>query len=753
MKQVNQPTKLQTILVSISPRNIGIRAKIVVPYFLLTLVIASVGIYVLTNFIATSLQDRINNQLVDAGRIVSEGVVQYEEERLQTLRTVAGTLGVAEAVVANDSDSLAALVPQIIANSNSHAVELINMDSMEVYGWQQPNSPENAPLERTGTDLSPVADVQWVLGGNTDALGDKRTFLSETPEGLMLFTVGPLILDGNQVGAVMIGTDLRLMTFDLTLNAVARVSFYDRQGKILQTTLGGGQETFMESYQESPERYSQVVSQLQSVPVIVESPEIETPLRELDVLGQSYQLAFGDWRLRGQSFGMFSVALPRNFLVTTVINGGNLFFILFSFAIAVVFFSGVLLSRLITQPIYKLVNTATAVTEGNLDQRSGIDNKDEIGTLAVAFDTMTETLAQRNRQLLEKASELEAIVDSIADGVIVMNTQNEIVTLNPAAQRLLSDMSHDFSLGSMRELSAAFTIGSGELEDTPLPTMIANQKPKQYQVGNRILGAMAAPVKTPNGERIGSVVVLRDITREVEADNLKDAFITSISHELRTPLTLIKVYADLMKSTANGHLDKQQLTFIQNISKGSQDLEHHINQLINISEIQAGTLNISKRVINFVDLATEIGEAWREKLAEKDLLLEIITPDISLEIEADAAHLSWALNNLLSNAHDYTSDGGRIKLFVFQQGNDASIAVIDDGMGIATADQPHLFDRFFRAHNVDNYESRGVGLGLFISKSIAELHGGTITVESESGVGSTFTLSIPLAEIFEYEPA
>jgi len=502
----------------------------------------------------------------------------------------------------------------------------------------------------------------------------------------------------------------------------------------------------MKTFTESPDLYDQVVSQLENLPVVVEDPEKKTPLRELVILNQPYQLAFGDWRLRSQSFGMFSVAIRRNFLITTVINSRNLFLVIFSLATIAVFSGGVLISRRLTRPIHQLVETATAVTRGNLNQRSGIRIRDEIGRLAIAFDTMTETLSQRNRQLLEKASELEAIVDSIADGVIVMNTENEIVTLNPAARRLLSDMSHDFSLGPLREISKAFTVGSGETDEMQLTTVINNGEPKRYQVGNRILGASGALVKTPNGERIGSVVVLRDVTREVEADNLKDAFITSISHELRTPLTVIKVYANLMESTANGHLDPQQLNFIKSINKGSQELEHHINQLINISEIQAGTLNLNPVTINFVELATEVGEKWRKKLADKKLALEISKPEQPLNVDVDMAHLSWAIDNLLSNAHNYTAQGGKVKLKLYTQDGNACLDVIDNGIGIAAADQPHLFDRFFRAHHDANYESRGVGLGLYITRSIVELHGGLIAVESESGIGSTFTLAIPLVK-------
>jgi signal transduction histidine kinase len=360
---------------------------------------------------------------------------------------------------------------------------------------------------------------------------------------------------------------------------------------------------------------------------------------------------------------------------------------------------------------------------------------------------MTETLARSNRQLLEKASELEAIVESIADGVLVLDADDQIVTMNAAAQHLLADMAYDFASGPLRELTASLAADGGEEaaqngSGAPEPA----QQPRRYQIGNRILSALAAPVQTPQEEKVGTVVVLRDITREAEAEHLKDAFITSISHELRTPLTVIKVYADLMQSGANGELDERQRRFIQNINKGSQQLEHHINQLINLSEIQAGTINMDKERLDFGELVNNVADHWRERLEQKELSLTLDRPQESVWINADAGHLSWAIDNLLSNALNYTPAGGRVSLHVLAEQDNVRLLIADSGIGIATADQPHLFDRFFRAASEVNYTVHGVGLGLYISRAIVEMHGGHISVESESGVGSTFTIALPRNE-------
>jgi signal transduction histidine kinase len=751
-KAMKKQFKPLSHLNSQSLKSQSLRTKIILPYFLLTILIAGAGTFVLTNLFTSSIQDRINNQLIDAGRSVSEGIVSFEDERLQTLRVIAATEGVAEAVVNNNSEQLAGLVPQIVLNNKQSAAEIINMEGVGLYGWQQFDDNEVAPVVRMGTDWSSIDVVQQVLQGTQDQQGDKFTFLAEAENQLLVFTIGPIFLDDEQVGAVMVGTDLDAMAFDLTLNAVARVTFYNNDGKVLATTLTGEQTTFLDDIETSPEFVDEVVTLLEAEPILLTDPMQETNYRNIEWLGQSYQVAFGEWQLRGSRVGVFSVAVPRNPVETAFRNGRSLFVAIFTVATIGVFLGGILIASRIIQPIRQLVNTATAVTHGNLSQRSGIVSKDEIGTLATAFDTMTDTLAKRNRQLLEQASKLEAIVDSIADGVIVIGPNHDILTLNPAAEALLQDLSHDFFTGPLRELSESFTINAGDLANDF--SDINPQAPKQYMLGNRVLSALAAPVKTPVGEQIGAVIVMRDVTREVESDELKDAFITSVSHELRTPLSVVKLSSNLIKNNLNGHPNPAVATLSENLLKGVHELEHHINQLINISEIQAGTLRLTRMNISLAEMLQQISEQWENKFKSMDLTFETkFEAEQPLVAYADVAHLGWAINNLLENALNYTPKEGKVTLRLDSRHGFGCIDIIDTGIGIAKADQPHLFDRFFRAHSQENYAARGVGLGLFIAKSIIELHDGSITVNSDIGRGSQFTLSIPLVVETENAPA
>lgn len=725
----------------------SIGTKIILPYLLLTLAVAAFGAYIVTNLVTGSLSERFHNQLADAGRIVSERLVEYEEDRLSVLRMVAHTKGVAEAVEVVDAAALASIVPQIIANNNQDAVLLLDKDGNTIFGWQRSmENPEWQPVaERNFGNLE---DVSLVLDGYVDEVGDKRAFLAETLDGHMLFTVGPVALDGDLVGAVMVGTDLHRTVSEVTENALARVTLYDQAGQVIETSLLDVDEA-NGLLKENPDIYNQILMLLQETPeqygVVVTGAGEEVLLEEVEILNKPYQMAFGDWRLRNQSFGLFSVALPINFILSAATASRNMLTLVFFVATMGAFIIGLFLFRRIVDPINRLVETSTAVTQGDLDQRTGIERSDELGTLARSFDTMTASLAARNRELLEQASKLEGILQSIADGIIVFDTEDHIITANSAAQIILNEIKGDTNVLTGRHMSRSGANGHGPrsqhiLESDPLTAS------NRLQIGNRVFSALDAPVKMPDGDRIGRVVVLRDITRETEVENLKEGFITSISHELRTPLTSIKGYNDLLAVSGIQNLTDQQMKFV-NVIKGNTDkLILHVEKLIDIAEIQRGTLSINRELRAFDQIIEDAVAAWEKPYADKDLSLELQIVDENLWIDGDAVRLTWAIDNLLRNAHDYTLEDGHVLVRVYEENGRSCFSVEDTGIGISQKDQVNLFHRFFRAPQDSSLDVPGIGLDLYIVKTIIEAHEGVVWVHSELGVGSTFGFSLPSIE-------
>ena len=720
--------KIQTFFAGIGP-------KIILPYLILTLLVAAAGAFIVVNLVTSSLQERFNNQLLDAGRIVSESMVTQEAERLAVLRQIAFTEGVAQFLADGDEAGLATLVPQIMGNNQLDTAVLVDNNGNVIYGWHRDE--DATPTNSTRFDnmnLSQLEDVTLVLNGFVDEIGDKRAMVADTPYGTMIFTIGPIKLGEEQVGAILIGADLEKAVLRLTENAVARVTLYDVDGDVLATAIGDGSDQSTAILQETPALYTTVLTLLQETPeqvqVVVNNAESNVPLRDLEILNQQYELAFGDWRLREQSFGLFSVALPRNFIVNTAATSRDWLNVVFIIATIAVCTIGYLTARHIVKPINKLVDTTTAVADGNLEQRTGIRSNDEIGVLASSFDVMTERLAEHNQQLIAQKSELSAILQSIADAVIVFDTKQNIVNSNPAAQLLLAD------IDNLEHLEDDLTLQM-------LDEALASPRPKRFEIGNRVVSASSASVQTPEGDQLGTVMVLRDITKEAEAENLKNAFITSISHELRTPLTVVKVYADLMQRSATEDTDPRHISYSEKIAKASGELEQHIEKLINISELQAGTLNIKKEPLLLNDLVHNLFNEWHAKMEKRDLQFNLSLPESDIWVEADPKNLHWALDNLLSNAHNYTPEEGSVKLSLYQQDGEAVVEVKDSGIGIASADQEYIFAGFFRAENDVNYVERGIGLGLFISQAILDLHNGRIWVNSQLGEGSIFSSALP----------
>ncbi len=717
-----------------------IRTKIILPYLILTLIVAVVGIYVVTRLVVTSLDDRLTNHLLEAGRVVSDGMTNREVEHLESARAIAFTTGLDEALQDNDRETVVTLAQPVAVLQGLECFIITDASGQEVLHMLQSNSGEHEFVE--GEFTTQLWMVRRLLeSGDPNAAPKRGLVMHAVDERYYYFTAIPIGLEGSTIGTVIVGTSLDTLLRDFESTSLAAVIIYLDGGRAVATTFRlAGQ----------PEDTQTLLDTLSISPVLYEGAlhsEGSSRAEGIDVNNRLYRLARGPLRVGNDGLGVFAVALPLDYVIESHLGSRNTYALIFAAGMAGVIMIGYLISQRITDPLSHLVRTSQAVADGDLEQRTGIESADEIGILAGTFDEMTQRLSERTHALEETVGRMQAILSSMDDGVVLEDMEGNMIPLNAVAEGLLAEMSSSFTFSPLRDLSVV-DIDATDQDDYdqdvngPLgPWLLEHQR---FEVGQKVVSIHSAIVRTDDGERLGTVIVMRDVTSEVEAERLKDSFITHVSHELRTPLTAIKGYSELLLSGAGGSLQEAQYGFMDTINRNVDDLITMVNELLDFSEMQAsGRLGVVKRPMRLSSLVKDVAEDWRPRMNDKELTFQVEIPDVLSPIDADRRRLRWAIIHLVRNALQYTLSGGSVTLRLTERDDDIVFEVIDTGIGISATDQKHLFSRFYRVTNMPEGEVRGLGVGLYLSQAIVEAHGGEINVVSEEGVGSTFSIILP----------
>jgi PAS domain S-box-containing protein len=363
----------------------------------------------------------------------------------------------------------------------------------------------------------------------------------------------------------------------------------------------------------------------------------------------------------------------------------------------------------------------------------------------------------------EEASNRKAILESITDGVIVLDarpeTRYQVLMLNAAAERM-------FAVDAAEILGRQVPRGLQGLDIAPdvlalmvhLEEMCRFDAPvppqqKRFTLRNKVLNLTLSQVVSPQGEIMGVVAVFRDVTKEVEVDRMKSEFISTVAHELRTPMTSIKGYTDLILMGTVGAISDMQKQFLTVIKNNADRLSVLVADILDLSRIEMGRIQLNRHYVAVGDLVQDVVSSLANQIAAKEQTLSVAVADDLPDVRLDRDRIIQVLTNLVSNANKYTPVGGAIGISAHIDGPMLVIAVRDTGYGISGADLEKLFDtRFFRANNPNVQFVSGTGLGLIIARSLVEMHGGRIWAESVLDQGSTFTFTIPLQPMDETRP-
>jgi PAS domain S-box-containing protein len=359
----------------------------------------------------------------------------------------------------------------------------------------------------------------------------------------------------------------------------------------------------------------------------------------------------------------------------------------------------------------------------------------------------------RNQQV--EASRQQAILEAVADGVLVTDPGNEITFINSSAERILG-VPHEQVVGQPLESFVGFF---GKAAQTWMQTIHTwSDDPGSHQSGDtyaeqltletgRVILVHLAPVIWRN-EFLGTVSIFRDITHEVEVDRLKSEFVATVSHELRTPMTSIKGYVDILLMGAAGALNENQTHFLHIVQNNTERLSVLVNDLLDISRIEAGRVSLSFQAIDMRevvdDVLADIARRSQEENKPMDVKVET-APDLP-RIYGDLERVRQIVSNLVDNAYHYTPPDGKIVISVQPVDGSVQIDIKDNGIGIDPADADRVFERFFRGEHPMVLATPGTGLGLAIVKQLVNMHKGRIWMTSKGipGEGSTFSFTLPV---------
>jgi len=369
---------------------VSIRFKVILPYMLLTLLIAVTGAYVVTRLVSRSLDERLSNQLFESGRVVSDLMARQETKHVEAARLFAFTLGLSEAVKAGDEKQISALAEPAAVGLNVENVMIFDQQGREKFHAIMQSDGSSAVVTKVDQPTA-LNSVKNILDENNPDSLPQRGLATDAVDGRYYYlTTLPISSDGEVVGAVVVGTSVNTIMPVLKNTSLADVIFYNADGQAVATTVGTqvNDALFLQTISIPKDTYDRVIQQDTNV----EGENIQVDQRW-------YRVALGPLKIGPDRLGVFAVILPLDFVVETGTTNRTNYVILYSIAMVAVVVIGYFIARLIANPLLSLVRASRAIANGDLTQRTDIKSRDEIGTLANTFNDMTEKLQQRTIEL------------------------------------------------------------------------------------------------------------------------------------------------------------------------------------------------------------------------------------------------------------------------------------------------------------------------------------------------------------------
>ncbi len=400
--------------------------------------------------------------------------------------------------------------------------------------------------------------------------------------------------------------------------------------------------------------------------------------------------------------------------------------------------AGYVESRRSSMSIRKVIGGLRSIEDGDLDYRIETRESDETGDLATAFNRMSTSLTSMMRDLSGERNKLSAVLETMSDGVIVVDSSGEVELINGAAADL-------FEVGLDADRATPFSVG----HDHELRQLVAAcrkaREPQYAEIiltaGRRTVSAVATPLDDEQGGAV--LVTLHDLTELRQVETSRREFVSNVSHELRTPLSSIKAMAETLDG---GGLDDPSINadFVRRIHTEADRMTTLVTDLLELTSLQSGQADMKAQQVDIASVIREEGSRYVQVARRLGIEARVSLPDDLPRVVAQEDRMRQVVRNLLDNALKFTPENGRIAITADVVQEAVEVRVSDNGLGIPPESLPHIFERFYKVER--SRRDEGSGLGLAIVKNIVQAYGGDVSVESREGEGSTFSITLAIAE-------
>lgn len=430
----------------------SIRLKVALPFVLLTVVVFMIAVYVVTRLVTGTLTERLTNQLLESGRVVSDSFVRQEGQHVSEALRIVYTTGLAEAVLNEDRETLMRLVEPALGGGTIENIILVSPQGTEVLHLIRNGTDIQRVELDTGAGQSPIV-IPFLRSQNPQDPPRRALGGNLVNDELYYYTSLPISVDGEFDGVIIVGTSIRGLLPIFKQGALADIILYGSNGQALATTLGSADEETLATLDIPEDQYTEIISNKEQVTGA-----------NIEIAGRSYTIGYAPLQIGNDRLGVFSVALPSDFVVQFGADNRVTYAIVFTILMLIVIAIGFFVSRLIIVPLYSLVSTSQAIAGGDLNRRTGLRTGDEIGTLASTFDDMTSKLQERTIEL-EKTNETLKKIDKTKNNFIQISAhelRTPLTLIMGYSQMLEQDLKEN---PEMQKLAQGILEGSERMAD------------------------------------------------------------------------------------------------------------------------------------------------------------------------------------------------------------------------------------------------------------------------------------------------